>query len=273
MLDFILLLVAGLSQLALGVLGLRVSVWPPKKKVHKGRYWLAFLCIGVIGLGALVWSGYRSVQVQDAIVDGMEKIKAKLVTREITTVEDSKLFLQCDWTPMPKNLPASGEIFVLESISPDPMNDLGGGGLSKQFGPPNNPLIWSPVEKKIGDFGYKCQLFDYGSGPIFDVRLIFDVLVKKAVKNDGGATSGDIIKTTQWGAYIPKVDQGPEKPFVFYLFNRFWPNFVQINMPPKATYIKDSKSDRASIDVLGNSYGQPIFLNPQDDFNAAGTPK
>src|SRR4029077_12682169 len=84
---------------------------------------------------------------------------------------DAKLYLQCDWTPMPKNLPASGEIFVLESLSPDPIGVDVSGGLSKQFGPPNNPLIWSPLEKKIGDYGQKCQLFDYGTGPLFDVRL------------------------------------------------------------------------------------------------------
>ena len=77
MLDFALLLVAGLCQLALGLLGLRVSVHPPKKTM-RGRYEFAFLLIGVIGLLAIVWSGIRSVNVQGAIAQGVEKIETKL---------------------------------------------------------------------------------------------------------------------------------------------------------------------------------------------------
>ena len=77
MFDFALLLVAGLCQLALGLLGLRVSFRPPKRR-RGGRYELAFFVIGVIGLGALVWSGWRSVSVQNVIAAGVERLQVRL---------------------------------------------------------------------------------------------------------------------------------------------------------------------------------------------------
>lgn len=77
MFDFALLFVAGVCQLALGIIGLRVSTRPPKK-ADRSRYELAFLVIGAAGLAAIVWSGLRSTSVQSGIADGVEKIEAKL---------------------------------------------------------------------------------------------------------------------------------------------------------------------------------------------------
>jgi hypothetical protein len=77
MFDFFLLLVAGACQLALGLLGFRVSFRPPRK-AQRGRYELAFLVIGAVGLGSIVWSGFRSITVQQSIAEGVEKIEIKL---------------------------------------------------------------------------------------------------------------------------------------------------------------------------------------------------
>ena len=77
MFDFLLLLVAGACQLALGVLGLDLAV-RRTTRVQKHYYELAFVTLGLIGLGALVWSGARSTNVQNGIAAGVEQIKAKI---------------------------------------------------------------------------------------------------------------------------------------------------------------------------------------------------
>lgn len=181
------------------------------------------------------------------------------------TAAEAKIYLQCDTMPMPKNYPASGEIYLVEPHSADPINN-NVGGLEKMFGPSGGgPITWSSPEKQF-DVGYRCQVFDYGSEPLFDVRLNFDVSIRKVVKGDGGSQSGgETIASTQWTATFPKIDQGADKPFVFYFYNRFLPYFVQINLPPSsASFVRSSSSEREQVAVLGNSYGQPIFLNPQN---------
>jgi hypothetical protein len=75
--DFILLLVAAACQLALGLLGFLVTV-RSSKKTQRGRYEVAFVVIGIIGLGAIIWGGARSANVQSGIFDGIQKIEAQL---------------------------------------------------------------------------------------------------------------------------------------------------------------------------------------------------
>ena len=81
MFDFLLLLIAGVCQLALGVLGFRLSAHRATK-AQKSRYEWVFIIIGLIGLGTIVWSGTRSVNVQNGIAVGIEKIEAKLGERQ-----------------------------------------------------------------------------------------------------------------------------------------------------------------------------------------------
>jgi hypothetical protein len=261
MFDFVLLAIAGFCQLALGVLGFRVSFHPPNKAL-KGPYELAFLVIGLIGLGAIVWSGIRSVNVQRVIADGVEKIEAKLGIMKVA--EETKLFIQCDWAVMPKAMPPSGEIFVFEPHSINLSQGLMyGASLGKHFAPAGSQVTWKDNEGPA--FGNKCEVFDYGSGPVFDVNLTFDVSTRKVIVNEGGGkSSGDKIQSGQWIVPIPKIDEGANNPFVFYFFNRFWPLFVQIDLPPSASSIKSNNAPRQSIEVVSAAHNQPIFLNPGD---------
>ncbi|MGA2313747.1 MAG: hypothetical protein ABSF87_15475, partial [Xanthobacteraceae bacterium] len=58
--------------------------------------------------------------------------------------------------------------------------------------------------------------------------------------------------------------EGAGNPFVFYFFNRFWPFFVQIDLPPSASFIRSNNAPRQSIEVLSAAHNQPIWLNPGD---------
>jgi hypothetical protein len=104
MLDFSLLLVAGLCQFLLAYLGYRVSSRPPKKAV-RGYYELAFALVGLVGFGAIGWSGYRSVGVMQVIADGVERIQVRLSIKKGDQTEETSLFLQCESSMMPKTVP------------------------------------------------------------------------------------------------------------------------------------------------------------------------
>lgn len=74
-----------------GDLGLRVSIRRPNK-AQKSRYEAAFIIIGAIGLASIVWSGWRSANVQQAIVDGVGEIKIALgVNSQQTATTDFRL--------------------------------------------------------------------------------------------------------------------------------------------------------------------------------------
>jgi hypothetical protein len=256
MLDFALLLVAGLCQLALAILGFWPSARPPKK---------TFVLIGLIGVGAIIWSGVRSGKVQGIIADGVQKIEAKLhVTPQ---GDETEVFFQCEWSLLPKLMPASGELFIYQTnsvSSVEALRTFGGGALGKMFGPAGSELRWSNDNTKQA-IGEKCELFNYGSGPIFDVVLTFDVALQNAIpQGSGSQTGGEIAGTGKWIVPISKVDEGRSNPFEFYFFNRYWPYFIQINPTPSATFIRSSNADRQTVKVISSAHDQPIFLDPGD---------
>jgi hypothetical protein len=86
MLDFGLLFVAGICNFLLGLLGFRLSTRRVQQS-QKAHYEWAFIIIGLVGLASIVWSGYRSVNVQDGIADGIRLIEAKL---GITTLTNNR---------------------------------------------------------------------------------------------------------------------------------------------------------------------------------------
>ena len=201
--------------------------------------------------------------------DKLTSENAKIVDRlkaEIAALQNGRLFLQCDWSVMPTVMPPSGEIFVFEPHSPDLPEGLKySAALGKQFAPPGSAISWTSNDNKIPAFGNKCQVFDYGSGPVFDVNLVFNVSARKVNVNEGGGkSSGDVIQSGQWIVPIPKIDEGASNPFVFYFFNRFWSSFVQIDQPPLASIIRNNNAPRQSIEVVSAAHNQPIWLNPGD---------
>lgn len=179
---------------------------------------------------------------------------------------EAKLYFQCDWTIMPKTMPSPGEIFVVEPHSPnmaEQINDAG--GTERLFAPIGSPMIWSTKGDDKFFQGYKCQTFNYGSGPLFVVSLFFKVFTRSVVKNvGGGQQTGDRTQSGQWIVSAPKIDEGSASPFVFYFINRFRPYFVEIDLPPTATSVRSNNGNPQPIEVISAAHGQPIFLNPAD---------
>jgi hypothetical protein len=76
--DLLLTLVAGLSQLAMAVMGVWLGLRPPEKE-HHWRTVTIFTVVGIIGLGAIVWTGVRAQRSQSE--------QSGRVVSAITTVE------------------------------------------------------------------------------------------------------------------------------------------------------------------------------------------
>lgn len=243
----------------------RVSAKPPRKKAERLPSEIAFIIVGLVGLIAIVWSGIRSASVQDATKNTLDRIWAKVEGKKGT--EDTEVYFQCEWMPMPNAMPTSGELWVYEPHSAnatDTLKTIGGASLGKTFGPPGSEMKWFNDPKKI-PAGQKCHVFNYGSAPIFDVILTFDVAIREAVKHDGnnGSNSGDILATGKWILGIPKIDEGRADSFVFYFFNRMWPYFIQIDPTPAASFIKSNGEPRQPVKVISSAHNQPIWLNPE----------
>jgi hypothetical protein len=258
MFDLILVTVAGLSQLLSAILGFIGTDKLTRKKLQWRR--AAFIVFLVIGAASIAWSAYRSNSVQDAIKEGVDK----LVVRDNGAPGETKLFLRCDDAVMPKVMLPTGELFVFgphaSTVSSD-MPSLRVAALTRRFQPVGSPVVWNSKPNSI-DAGQKCQLFNYGSGSVFDVVLTFDVAAKKVVTQGAGKTSGEMIGSGKWIVNIPKIDPGAGEPFVFYFFNAFAQAFFDIDATaPSATFMKTNDGPRQSIKVISASH-RPLFLNP-----------
>jgi hypothetical protein len=172
-------------------------------------------------------------------------------------------FCSCDLGLMPKIMPSSGETFIVQPHSSNP-SLVGMSGTERQFAPPGSPLTWISKEKDVLASGHRCRLFNYGSSPIFDVTLTFNVAILGVKSNDGGGKQSDAaLSGGDVAVSIAKIDQGLESAFVFYFFNRFSPYFFRIDPTPSATFIRSNNSDKQSLKVI-SSLHQPLFLNPAD---------
>ena len=75
--DFLLPLVAGISAASTGRYG---DLGVTNKPVHtyRRRWEIAVVVVGLVGLAATFWSGYRSASVQQSIAVGVDKLERKL---------------------------------------------------------------------------------------------------------------------------------------------------------------------------------------------------
>jgi hypothetical protein len=106
--DFLLALVAGLAQLALGVMGFRVSNKPVH--THRRRWESAFIVVGLVGLLATVWSGVRSASVEQSIESGVDKLERKLGISK--GIEPPTIAVDCHDTTLPTSMPTGGLSFI-----------------------------------------------------------------------------------------------------------------------------------------------------------------
>jgi hypothetical protein len=256
--DTVIQIIATGGPVVLALMGLYVSIWPPMVtgKIH--WVWIsAFAIVGVIATMANFIELHGSDATQREIKAGVDQLLGHKIT-------EAELYFGCDWTPMPKTMPASGEIYVYEPHALDALTTLktfGGASLGRQFGPPGAELKWSADDKLAA--GEKCQLFNYGTGPIFNVLLTFDVALRNVINNGGGAiNTSDLVESGQWQLPISKIDEGRSNPFEFYFLNRAWPYFIQISPTPSVSFLKNNGGQRLSAVVISAERNNLIFLNP-----------
>lgn len=75
MFDVLLLLVAGGSQLVLAYMGVLVST---RSIINPRKIEIGFLVVGIVGFGAIIWSGIRSNDAQSQSATIMQEIKSTI---------------------------------------------------------------------------------------------------------------------------------------------------------------------------------------------------
>jgi hypothetical protein len=79
MLDYILIVISGLTVFAQAMLGLLVTTRPPSEK-RRIYYEVAFGVLGIIGCAAIIWGGIRANQSSNALNINIVGIKTSLPT-------------------------------------------------------------------------------------------------------------------------------------------------------------------------------------------------
>ncbi|MDB5498270.1 MAG: hypothetical protein JWP28_2301 [Phenylobacterium sp.] len=75
MLDYVLIVIAGMAMFLQAGLGLVVTTRPPSEK-RRVWYEAAFVTVGAIGVVAIVWGGIRTARTSDAIQSGIKRVQS-----------------------------------------------------------------------------------------------------------------------------------------------------------------------------------------------------
>jgi hypothetical protein len=118
-------------------------------------------------------------------------------------------------------------------------------------------MQWGPEGGMIS--GYKCELFNYGSDPIFNVRFAFTVIAFDGTNRL--SSENKILLSGQLEGQIAKIDVGKSGSFVFYLRN-IWPNIVKFIPPTEVHFDQDGEMVTEKLTTSKNM-GEFIFFPSQ----------
>ncbi len=244
MLDLLLLFIAGLCQLGVAWLGSRVSAHPPDLQ-HARRLGVAFILIGLIGFGAIIWSGLRSNTVQQGTWDGVQKLLGLIKGKK----SDENLFAGCVHTlAAPLSVPADGVIYEL-SLWPFPLKNIST-GLTMVTSVPGTPWKWPVRADNFPLDVSRCSIINYGPDTIFNVNLLLHLIFREAIKNEkDGITTGAVTLERDWLISVAKLDSGAEHAFIYYTYN-LSKQWVYVDFPSSATFQKDNNKVSLSIPVV-----------------------
>lgn len=185
--------------------------------------------------------------------------KQELKTPEKIGLANDAIHLDCNYGLMPTVMPAEGTIHLLQTF-PIPA-ESGDGGLGRVFSEPGSKHTWGTDDGPWT--GYKCQITNYGASTIFNVQTIVGLTFMENMKdkdNPNTSRSGQVTLSRGWLVPVNKIDPGPDRSFVFYIYNSS-NHFVDISLPKIASIQKTGTIDRINIPIIGSDSG-PIVLPP-----------
>lgn len=149
------------------------------------------------------------------------------------------IFVDCEWGAMPSAYPLSGELYVLE------IQDTAGNAIGKFMGAPNGRVKWNNTN--FPEWAYKCEVTNYTGDVVFNVVVPMELVFSEAVPvpespdpSNPSWRRGIEKFRRSFTVNIPKLDNGPNSPYVFYIWNCcIQKTFIQILLPSKVAQVRD----------------------------------
>jgi hypothetical protein len=145
--------------------------------------------------------------------------------KNVASIALPVLFLECSRISLPVVLRADSPIYSLDAYAPSGdfrINSVAGG-----------EAPW-PYIVNEGQYGYKCDLTNFGDDPVFAVSVVFTLSRLETKKHDnGGLQSGKVIESVNQPVSMPKIDPHNGR-FTFYVWTS-GDSFVQLVAPDVVT--------------------------------------
>jgi hypothetical protein len=183
---------AGIAVMALDIANLRAYAWPT--------------VVAFIGVFCLVGAGLWVQHIRK------EREQSKLPQKPA----DINLVVECSGSGIPSTMFPNWEVHVILVTKKGEFQSSGYVGMT-----PQQAGIFPP-DKKVY-FGYRCQITNYGSVPVFRIRVsipikLFDIIPDP--KDNSRQTSAKEPRISgDLPLLIQKIDAGPEHAFTFFIFN------------------------------------------------------
>jgi hypothetical protein len=205
MFDLVLLLVIGVSQLALIILGFVASA-EPVGKLGKSIF-VAIGLIGLIGCGATVWSGIRSPNIQ-RWRQAFDKIEQRLgITKEGNM--PPSIAVDCHEATVPTSTPTNGLSFI-DFRHVDGEADIT--GLAERMSSSGPPPAWP--QDRLGFTVIRCDLSNEENYDLLFVLINIHVKYFESIVKNSNISPGSVVYERILPIEISKIDAG--KTFSFY---------------------------------------------------------
>ena len=138
------------------------------------------------------------------------------------------------------------------------------GELSNYFGQPGTEWKWS--NKGNPEWAYRCEVTNYATNVVLNVQMDLHVAFYEALADPDQPNvvrGGKVTVDRDWRVSIPKIDVGPDKRFVFYVWNCCVQCFVRVSIPSKATVEFPGVVARKEMPVTQPSGNLSRFLSPR----------
>jgi hypothetical protein len=204
MLDLVLLMVIGVSQLTLSILVFVASA-EPAHKLGKSIF-VAIGLSGLIGCGATVWSGIRSTNVQ-RWRQAFDRIEQRLAVTKEGNMPPS-IAVDCYEATLPTSTATNG-LFFIDFRHVDGEADIT--GLAKNMSPSGQSQIWP---QDLGFPVIRCDLSNDNNYNLQSIIINIHVKYFEPIVKDSQISTGSVIYEQILPIVIAKIDAG--KAFSFY---------------------------------------------------------
>jgi hypothetical protein len=129
-------------------------------------------------------------------------------------LNEAKLRVDCRADFLPALIPAEGQVQVVMLMAPSAGGPPQAGQINVRFGDPGHPTGWQGVH------GYRCEVRNLGSSPLYDVALTLNVEFNEVVRGNSQpvvSQAGALIGSGRVSIVAERLEL--QSPFVFHVRN------------------------------------------------------